>query len=89
MNRIVAALTASIAMLFGGAAADTAFANLTAGSFVFDGNVRAVAHDPASGATFVGGSFTREQMPTGGGLIVSASGSGEPNPANFPMWSAP
>jgi hypothetical protein len=56
---------------------------LPAGSFVFDGQVTAVTH--SGGNIFVSGAFRGVRKPTGGGLIVSATGSGGADPAQFPQ----
>lgn len=64
--------------------ASPAVADLPAGSFVFDGTVASVTHDPLGGATYIGGRFAKEQAPTGSGIEVSTSGTGTPNSADFP-----
>jgi hypothetical protein len=54
-----------------------------AGSFVFDGGVNAVVRHGDD--IYVGGSFTQEQKPTGGGLVLARDGSGEPDASAFPQ----
>ncbi len=63
------------------AASSPARADLPAGSFALDGEVLAIAH--AGDSTYVGGSFTKAQAVTGGGLIVAAGGAGTPDPSAF------
>jgi hypothetical protein len=57
-------LAACIALLVFGSAAP-AHADLSAGSFVFDGTVDAIVHDPAHHQTYIGGTFTQERVPAG------------------------
>jgi hypothetical protein len=52
-------------MLLFGPTPTMAHADLAAGSFVFDGTVDAVVHDPIHNQTYVGGTFTQEQVPAG------------------------
>lgn len=52
---------------------------LPAGSFVFDGEVNSIVRNGSD--VFVGGSFTKQQTPTGGGLVLSQTGTGTPDPS--------
>src|SRR5262245_52669534 len=54
------------------------------GEFVFDDDVSAIARGP-DGSLYVGGYFSRELKPTGGGLVLPATGAAVPDPASFPM----
>lgn len=68
-----------------GAAPSAAQADLAAGSYVLNGSVLDIVHGAAG--TFVAGTFTGQFRPTGGGLIVPDSGSGEPDPSAFPHFA--
>jgi hypothetical protein len=76
-------LGACIALLIFGPAA-TAQADLSAGSFVFDGRVQQIAHDHISGKTYLSGTFSQELTPTGSGVIANASGTGAVDASSFP-----
>src|SRR3954453_15199952 len=54
------------------------------GEFVFDDDVSAIARG-ADGSLYVGGYFSRELKPTGGGLVLPATGAAVPDPSAFPM----
>lgn len=57
-------------------------ATLPAGSFVFDGEVNAIARGGDS--VYIGGAFSKQQAATGGGIAVAQAGTGDPD-ANFPQ----
>jgi hypothetical protein len=52
-------------MLLFGPTPTLAHADVAAGSFVFDGSVDAIVHDAIHDQTYVGGTFTQEQVPAG------------------------
>lgn len=56
---------------------------LPAGSFVFDGEVSSIVRSGSD--VFVGGAFSQQQTATGGGLVLSQDGTGEPDPSKFPQ----
>ncbi|HEY6890052.1 MAG TPA: hypothetical protein VI300_19780, partial [Solirubrobacter sp.] len=60
-----------------------AHADLPAGQFVIDGTVTSLTRAP-DGTVYAAGGFSQQQRPTGSGLIVSATGSGTPDTAQFP-----
>jgi len=77
-----AILVLAVVLLVLGGLPRAARADLPAGSFVFDGDVQHLAHDPVSGATYAAGSFTQELTPTGSGVVADAS-SGAVDPSTF------
>lgn len=64
------------------ASAAASAATLPAGTFVFDGAVSSIVRSGSD--VYVGGSFTQEQLATGGGLLLPQSGTGAPDPSTFP-----
>ncbi len=82
MRRRTAVVAALAGLVLASVQPTAAFADLAPGTYVFDAPVYSLARSGES--LFVGGSFTSQRAATGGGLILSASGSGDPNPASFP-----
>ncbi len=68
----------SCALLAAGAA--RASADLAPGTWTFDGRVSELVRDPATGAVFAGGTFTREQAPLAGLFTTGADGDGTAQP---------
>ena len=55
-----------------------------ADDFIFNGDVRTILQAP-DGSTYIGGDFTAQLRPTGGGLIAATTGSGFPDQADVPF----
>ncbi len=63
--------------------AGTAQADIPAGSFTFDNAVTAIARGD-DGSTYLGGYFTKQYTPTGGGAVFDATSDGTIDADSFP-----
>ena len=78
----VAGLLCAVALVLAGNAPADAIGPLGRGSFVFDAEIERIVRAD-DGHIYVAGWFTEELAPTGGGLVLPAGGTGQPDAPSF------